>query len=315
VEKYHLSKKVPRRGIVFLLLALLGAFLIGILAFGLAQALYVVILFPLGMGLLGGLLNLFVVSRGKIRCPVTTTLWGLLTGIIIFGAYLYPGYWLYRANYLGWENNSDLQEQVANEREFQRSLQEKTGKTGFLGFLQAEANSGVMMVGSRTYLAEGSRLQIKGVGVWLNWLLELAIICSITTGIARWRVFWPFSEVSNRWFDRATRLGTINQADLAQAQSILDEGKLAEFIDLVQTQAPVVSGGWEVHFKRCGDNFSEVALTIGKALVIRRRLKLRQQRAWLLDRQDLETVTTAIREKQAKTEPVDPEPAEQMSDL
>jgi hypothetical protein len=297
VEKYYLSKKVPRRGLIFLLLALLGAVLVGILAFGFAQILYIVILFPVVMGVLGGLLNLLVIGRGKVRCSLTATILGFCTGIVIFGAYLYPGYWLYRANYLGWENNSDLQEQTANEEEFQRSLRDKTGSTGFWGFLRNEANSGLMILGSRTYLAEGSRLQIKGAGVWLNWLLELVIICSITISLARWRVFWPFSELSDRWFNRATRLGTINQSDVAQAQAILNEGRLVEFIDLVQSQAPVVPGGWEVHFKRCGDDFSEVALTIGKAVVIRRKLKLRQQQAWLLDRQDLETVAGAIRQK------------------
>jgi hypothetical protein len=300
VKKYQLSKKVSRRGWALLLLAIIGAMLVGILAFAISQILYVVILLPMVMGLLGGLLSLMVINWGKVRCQMIATIMGLLIGIAIFIAYLFPDYLIYRANYIGWENITDVQELAATSQEFDRHLQEKSGSTGFIGFLRSEANDGMLLIGSRSYGAKGSRLRAKGVGVWLNWLLELAVICGVTTLLARWRVFWPFSELSNRWFNRATRLGTLSQTDLEQAMTILDEGKLAEFIEMVQFKAPVVSGGWEVHFKRCDDDYSEVALTIGKAVIVGKRLKLRQQQAWLLDRQDLETVAAAMREKHAE---------------
>jgi hypothetical protein len=35
-------------------------------------------------------------------------------------------------------------------------------------------------------------------------------------------------------------------------------------------------------------------------VIVGKRLKLRQQQAWLLDRQDLETVAAAMREKHAE---------------
>jgi hypothetical protein len=297
MKKYQLHKKVPRQNLPFLLLALIGSLLLGGIAFGLSQILYVVILFPLVMGLLGGLLNLFVIDRGKVRCLWAATVLGVLTGFTIYATFLYPGYLTYKSQFIGWENSTDDKEQAVNDQDFDQYLQEKTGSPGFVGYLHNRADEGFAVISQKHYAPDVTALNIQGSGVWLNWLLELGAICGITTTMARWRVMAPFSEVSNQWFNRATRLGTIAKTDLATAKTSLDAGKIVEFIDLVESQSPVVAGGWEVHFKRCGDNYNEVALTIGKAMIIRKKLKLCHQQAWLLNRQDLDLVATAMRAK------------------
>ncbi len=294
MKKYRYSNKIPFWGLALLFLcATGGAITIGALAFGVSKAAYLVLLFPLLMGLAGGGLNLWAIGRGKIRNPWMATISGLVTGLVIYGVFLYGGYLLYRSEKIGWAEGASPTERAEVAADLDRSIVDNTGHPGFLGYLHQQSKSGVVIVGKKH--GDSPPIIVKDRGVWLNWAIELLLICGITTLMSRWRVSAPFSEIANRWFNRADRLGTIAKKDIDKARSILDEGRLEDFIALVQIKGQLVAGGWEVHFKRCDENFEEVALTLGKAIVIRRKLKLRQQQAWILDRSDLDEVAAAMR--------------------
>ncbi len=294
MKKYCYSNKIPFWGLVLLFLcATIGAIAIGTLAFGVSRTVYLVVLFPLLMGLAGGCLNLWAIGRGKIRNPGIATMSGLLTGLVIYGVFLYGGYLLYRSEKIGWAEGASPTEKAEVSADLDRSIVDNTGYSGFLGYLHQQSKNGVVIVGKKT--SDSPPITVKDRGVWLNWVLELFTICGITTLMSRWRVSAPFSETTDRWFNRADRLGTIAKSDINQARHVLDEGRLEDFIALVQIKGQLVAGGWEVHFKRCDENFEEVALTLGKAVVIRRKLKLRQQQAWILDRSDLDEVAAAMR--------------------
>jgi hypothetical protein len=299
MKKYCYSNKVPFLGLVLLFLcATGGAVVIGTIAFGVSKAAYLVVLFPLLMGLAGGCLNLWAIGQGKIRNPGIATVSGLLTGLVIYGVFLSGGYLLYRSEKIGWAEGATPMEKAEVAADLDRSIVDSTGYPGFWGYLHQQAKNGWVIVGKKN--SDSPPIVVKDRGVWLNWVFELLTICGLTTLISRWRVSAPFSEMADRWFNRADRLGTIAKADIDRARYVLDEGRLDDFIALVQIKGQLVAGGWEVHFKRCGENFGEVALTIGKAIVIRRKLKLRQQQAWILDRSDLDEVAAAMRKYHSK---------------
>jgi hypothetical protein len=294
MKKYRYSNKIPFLGLVLLFLSATGgAITIGALAFGVSKAAYLVLLFPLLMGLAGGCLNLWAIGQGKIRNPWIATISGLLTGLVIYGVFLYGGYLLYRSEKIGWAEGASPIEKAEVVADLDRSIIDNTGYPGFFGYLHQQSKNGLVIVGKKN--SDTPPIVVKDRGVWLNWVVELLTICGITTLMSRWRVSAPFSEMTDRWFNRADRLGTIAKADIDKARHVLDEGRLEDFIALVQIKGQLVAGGWEVHFKRCGENFEEVALTLGKAMVIRRKLKLRQQQAWILDRSDLDEVAAAMR--------------------
>jgi hypothetical protein len=294
MKKYCYSNKLSCLGFVLLFLCTtLGAVTIGALAFGVSKAAYLVLLFPLLMGLAGGSLNLWAISQGKVRNPWLATISGLLTGVVIYGVFLYGGYLLYRSDKIGWAENTSPAEKSEVEADLDRSILDTTGHPGFWGYLDQQAKNGVVIVGEKQ--SNSPPIIIKDRGAWINWIGELLIICGITTSMSRWRVSAPFSETTNRWFNRADRLGTIANSDIAQARTALDESRLGDFIALVKIKGQLVAGGWEVHFKKCGEDFDEIALTLGKAVVIQRKLKLRQQQAWILDRSDLDEVAAAMR--------------------
>jgi hypothetical protein len=294
MKKYRYSNKIPFGGLALLFLsATLGAMTIGAIAFGFSRAAYLVLLFPLLMGLAGGGLNLWAISQGKVRNAWVATLAGLTSGLVIYGVFLYGGYLLYRSEKIGWTEGASPIERAEVEADLDRSIVDNNGIPGFLGYLKGKSKEGLVIVGKKQW---GTGLiVVKDHGVWLNWAIELLTICGLTTLMSRWRVSAPFSEVSNRWFDRASRLGTIAKADIDRAKDTLNEGRLEDFVELVQIKGQLISGGWEVHFKRCGEDFSEVALTLGKAMVIQRKLKLRQQQAWILGPTDLDEIAAAMR--------------------
>jgi hypothetical protein len=294
MKKYHQSNKISFVGLALLFLAAtVGAVAIGAVAFGVSRAVYLVLLFPLLMGLAGGSLNLWAIGWGKVRNLWVATISGLLTGMMIYGVFLYGGYLLYRSEKIGWTEGASVTEKAEVEADLDRSIVETNGIPGFLGYLNSKSKDGLVIVG-KNQLGH-SPIVVKGQGAWINWAIELLTICGITTWMSRWRVSAPFNEDANRWFDRASRLGTIPKSDIDRARAILDEGRLADFVKLVQLKGPLVPGGWEVHFKRCGEDFGEVALTLGKAMVIRHKLKLRQQQAWILNRSDLDEIAAAMR--------------------
>lgn len=298
MKKYRYSNKIPFLGLILLFLsATLGAVTIGALAFGVSKAAYLVLLFPVLMGLAGGSLNLWAIGQGKVRNPGVATICGFCTGLVIYGIFLYGGYLLYRSEKIGWAEGASSIEKAEVVADLDRSIVDDTGYPGFWGYLNHQAHNGLVIVGKKQ--SNSPPIIVKDRGVWLNWAVELFAICGITTLMSRWRVSAPFSEMTNRWFNRADRLGTIANSDIDRARAVLDEGRLEEFIALVQIEGQLVAGGWEVHFKRCGESFDEVALTLGKAMVIRRKLKLRQQQAWILDRSDLDEVAAAMRKQQS----------------
>jgi hypothetical protein len=299
MKKYRYSNKIPFLGLLLLFLcATGGAITIGAIAFGVSKTVYLVLLFPLLMGLAGGCLNLWAIGQGKIRNPGVATISGLLTGLVIYGVFLYGGYMLYRSEKIGWAEGASSLEKAEVAADLDRSIVDNTGHPGFLGYLHQQSKNGLVIVGKKN--SDSPPIVVKDRGVWLNWAIELLTICGITTLMSRWRVLAPFSEMTDRWFNRADRLGTIAKADIDQARTVLDEGRLEDFIALVQIKGQLVAGGWEVHFKRCGENFEEVALTLGKAIVIRRKLKLRQQQAWILNRSDLDEVAAAMRKHHSR---------------
>jgi hypothetical protein len=294
MKKYRHSNKISFVGLALMFFsATVGAVTIGAVAFGVSRAMYLVLLFPLLMGLAGGILNLWAIGWGKVRNLWVATIGGLLTGLVIYGVFLYGGYLLYRSEKIGWTDGASAIEKAEVEADLDRSIFDSNGISGFWGYLNNKSKEGLVIVGKKQI--GSSPIVVKDRGVWINWAIELITICGITTWMSRWRVSAPFSEVNNRWFDRAMRLGTIDNSNIAQAQAILDAGGLEDFVKLVQVKGPLVPGGWEVHFKRCGEDFGEMALTLGKAMVIRRQLKLRQQQAWILDRSDLDEIAAAMR--------------------
>src|SRR5689334_7839184 len=86
MKKYRASGRVPFAGLILLLLGtIIGSLAVGGLVFAVSHLIYLFVLFPLFMGLIGGGILAFVVKRAKVRSPILAGLFGLIQGIGIIG--------------------------------------------------------------------------------------------------------------------------------------------------------------------------------------------------------------------------------------
>ena len=97
MKTYTPSNKICPQGLKWLILTtIIGGATIGGLTFLISQLIYLIIIFPVIMGILGGGLNALAIDKGKVRNPLVATGFGLLMGLSIYGSMNLGNYWLFK---------------------------------------------------------------------------------------------------------------------------------------------------------------------------------------------------------------------------
>jgi hypothetical protein len=95
VKRYRPSGRIPFGGLIGLILAtIIGSLVIGGLVFAVSHLIYLIVLFPIIMGALGGGLLSLVVKSAKVRSPIIAGLLGLVLGVGIIGVYRFAEYYI-----------------------------------------------------------------------------------------------------------------------------------------------------------------------------------------------------------------------------
>ncbi len=211
VEEYHSSGKAPVSGVLLLaLVSIVGGPAIGLVVFALSNFLYLLILFPIAIAVVGVVAITAAVVKGKVRNPLIATLFGLVMGLSIYGAF-------HIAHYYHFSNllfqaisrsippadlpNVDRMATVSN------LLERLTGSRGFLGYLQLTAQEGISI--TSLYASEGSGIVMSGIPVYLYWLVEAVIIIGSTTYAGRAASLAPFCEKCNVRYGVAKHYGNV----------------------------------------------------------------------------------------------------------
>ena len=235
-------------------LAILGVLiwgaLIGIFVSLLSNFIYIVFLFPLGMGFLGAMFVEKAIHDAKIRKAAQGIFLGTLMTVAIYGAYHFSDYLVFRGGLVFEMNNQIVAETGRSELEAANfkadyTLKEETGHTGFLGYILHMDKRGVEI--GRT--VGSSSFNLGPFFTWTFWLLELAIIGWLTVAVGRKAAGRPFCEECNRWYGEEQRLGGVNQAHAAILTLLFEQGKfdLAGRILEMGTENPSL----EVYAQRC----------------------------------------------------------------
>src|SRR4028118_1853555 len=97
MKPYQPSNKVTTTGIKWLLLSsVIGGVAIGGLTHLISLLVYLIVLFPWGMGFAGSTVMVAAIRQGKVRNPAIATLFGVLTGLLIYGSLHGAGYWQFK---------------------------------------------------------------------------------------------------------------------------------------------------------------------------------------------------------------------------
>ena len=249
MKPYQPSNKVTSTGLKWLLLSsVIGGVAIGGLTHLISLLVYLIVVFPWGMGFAGSTVMVAAIRQGKVRNPAIATLFGILTGLLMYGSLHGAGYWQFKQS---------ASEQITKELEgvsdnqsnniIDTFLQEKTGSKGFLGYLKHNAQQGVS-IGS---LQGTEIINLGETGTWIYWLIELAIIDITIAAIAYSTAKNPFCENGDQWYKRPEHIGIVNPQCSENFLNLLQNDRFGEAGKLLDPLQGIHPANLEVYLQRC----------------------------------------------------------------
>jgi hypothetical protein len=234
MKPYQPSLHAPAGGLVVLLFAVvLGGAAIGILVSLLSNLVYLILVFPLLMGLMGGAIAARVVHIGKIRNPPVAILAAAAMGVIIYGS-------MWAADYVQARNmikedvlaQSPGTSQASLEAAIDTFLQKNTGQTGFIGYILVRDQEGESI--GRIGSSDQEPLNLGPVFSWVYWGLELVIILWGAIRSARRAAYEPFCEACGRWYEKPQQLGSLGASRSKEVMGLVDNGQFVKLGEELQ---------------------------------------------------------------------------------
>ncbi len=228
MQNYRVSNRVPFQGFLTLVLAaVVGGVVVGALVAVAAHFIYLVVLFPMIMGLVGGAIVVAVVKSGKVRSPWIAGLFGLLIGLIIYGTYRYGEYIdAQRQFYDVIKAKYDQINETDSAGLLDKYLSDETGSTGFMGYVLLDAKQGVKITRTVSTSTE-SGMTFAGNMAWIYWGIELLAIVGIAGVMAYGQAAQPFCESCETWYGQERWLGSAEKKIAKDLKTALKGGDFA----------------------------------------------------------------------------------------
>lgn len=208
------AHRQPVLGIVlaFAVVAVAGIVL-GVVYFQLAKLLYLVLISPIGVSIVGIVVTDRVITHARITSPLAGSLIGLALGIAIYATYSYAGYLQFEvdsARYL--QDTYGITLDVAR-GVVKDALILETGRVGIIGYLDLLSREGVefsgLLVFQGTAVAGLSDLSLKGALTWLFLALELVLITGPNVAYGIMISKTPFIEAGLHHFGLRNQIGNM----------------------------------------------------------------------------------------------------------
>jgi hypothetical protein len=263
MKPYQPSGKVPASGYLKMsLAAIAGGSFIGGLTHLISQLFYLIILFPIGIGVLGGCFIAVSINSGKVRNPLVAGMFALVTGFSIYGSTNYLDYVRFRHDTIA-EIKKDVEFKTANpDDEIDNFLKNETNNDGFIGFVKYRAKQGVSI--GRIGRSENN---IGEVATWIYWLVELSIIQLILVLIAKEVAKQPFCESCDAWYKEEEPIGTVTEALANQFLDLLNNDRFAEAGQLIDYDIIVTEASHSLIVKKQispADSNGDIFIKIGE---------------------------------------------------
>jgi hypothetical protein len=249
MKPYQPSNKVTSTGLKWLLLSsVIGGVAIGGLTHLISLLVYLILVFPWGMGFAGSTVMVAAIRQGKVRNPAIATLFGILTGLLMYGSLHGAGYWQFKQS-ASEQITKELEAASGNQSNniIDTFLQEKTGSKGFVGYLKHNAQQGVS-IGS---LQGTEIINLGETGTWIYWLIELAIIDIMIAAIAYSTAKSPFCENGDQWYKDPEHIGIVNPQYSENFLNLLQNDRFGEAGKLLDPLQGIHPANLEVYLQRC----------------------------------------------------------------
>lgn len=260
MQPYKPSNIVPFTGLLILIVAaIIGGAAVGILVSFVERLVYLIILFPILMGLAGGFILANAIRLGKVRNPLVGAIFGVVIGILIYGSYHFAGYLNFREEVktmiledAGITAADILPEDWVYLDEFiDTFLEEEYGQPGFLGYMMLAAEEGVSI--SPMTSSNDKGINLGQTGTWIYWVVELLIIVGIALVGGRNAALNPYCENCDQWMEKEKLIGTLPTASGGLAAMLAKQGdfrQLGESLALEPLPIPHIG----VYVSACARN-------------------------------------------------------------
>ncbi len=241
--------------LLVLLYLFIGAF-IGVGLSIISNIVYLIVLFPIGIGFLGAYFLKDVVKRCRIRSNVIALALSILMGLVIYGNFHVANYFTFqtKANAMliqKFESNSNTasltgEEAIALARATTTyALKEETGQSGFLGYMLLEAKIGVT-IGKVT---SSSSINLGPIFTWVYWLVELGLIIGIMYTSTKNKDSDALCEKCQDWITPKEHLGGVEEENFQKLQDFIAEKDFTAASLLLSPSTGIPS--IEVYAKSC----------------------------------------------------------------
>jgi hypothetical protein len=230
MRKYKPSNKVSLSGLIVAWIGIvIAGFVGGGLSFLATQAnLYIIFIMPVLLGLIGALAAAIIIGVAKVRNPFIALCFGILIGAAIIFIDHFADYYItfrdsVRTEFLDFfpdATQADIDE-LTN-----LFLEDETGSSGFLGFLKLTAEEGLVSSPPGSAIAN-IRPFAQGIGVWIYWGVELAVVAGFAAFTAVRYAKKPFDESTDRWFRVGKWIGSVDRSSQQSFKQKLREGDFA----------------------------------------------------------------------------------------
>ncbi len=261
MKLYRPTNKVPFSGLQWLIGAsLLGGITIGAITFLLTYLIYFAFIFPIAMGTIGGKVMTYAIQKGKVRNPLLSSLFAGVSGLAIYGSLFWGAYWRFQQRFPQLLSPLEQESIYSSGKSIDEYLQDKTGRTGFLGYVKYSAQEAVVI-----------REAVKGDFAfnetlnWLYWLVELSIIEGIIITFSYSAAKKPFCEACDVWYSQPERIGNVKGRFYPNFLTLIQDENYFKAAELVKANTHLYSPSIEVEFQRCpGCQTSDVVMKLSR---------------------------------------------------
>jgi len=245
--------RVSLRGFLLLFGSLL---LTGIIVGGLASLIknliYLILVFPLLMGVVAGFVVNYMVETEKIRSGFLVVIAGIFAAVLIYGSIFFFDYLQFRRNMEKAVQSQALAEygETPSKEEAQAFIDyvliQETGSSGFIGFILLRAKEGVSIseVGRSS-----SATNLGVVFTWVFWLVEMAFIGGPVIASSYSKTRDLFCEHCDAWVAEGEHIGGIELKSMQDAVALIKRSDIASFARLLRGDATLPSV--EFHTRTC----------------------------------------------------------------
>ncbi len=260
MRNYQPSNIAPSQGVAILAASSLvsGVTIGGATAF-IGKFIYFIVLFPMAMGFATGSVLGFAVKKGKIRSPITALGLGLLCGLVTYGSLKYGQYINFQQEVVTvMEREYNVTDKNLAKEQIDTILQDKTGSSGFVGFLKISAQEGITISGRGS-----SKITIKDNFAYFLWLIELGIVGFLAASMPFKSANEPFNEEGNDWYGEKKLVGSATEASRTEIIRLLNIDDIAGAAALLSSETDLPTPRIDVYSQSCaGVPFSDSVITV-----------------------------------------------------